>query len=1029
MTGKRRWSGRGAAAGNKRSWIMGALMVGLLVLLLPAGALADWTVDGGTQTVTEDIIYRGEFIGWSGEGTVIQNAYTNTAFNYFKLGYYATGRGTYNLSGTGILSARVDEEIGISGFGDFRQSGGINQVSGELKLGLNTNSSGNYDLSGGSLWVVSDETIGYNGTGTFTQSGGTHWVGGTLNLVVFNGSGTYTLTGGSLTAGTIVLSANGIFKQTGGTLQYGAFNQQGGEVQGSLENRGTFTYEAGLFSGRLLNYGQLDLLSTANNFTAGNGLAQYSNTPIALGTGQTLTLNGQGLEVDRGAGFEQTGGSLTANYEYVGNSGVGTFTQSGGANRVTRDFFLGNNSGSSGTYTQSGGSLYVGVGETVYHEYIGYHGTGAFTQSGGSHEVANNLYLGRYDGSSGAYTQSGGTTRVDKYLVAGRYAGSRGAYDLRGGSLSVGDGGAGYDEYIGYSGTGAFTQSGGSHQVTNDLYLGLNADGSGAYTLSGSGSLSAKYEYVGNSGVGAFTQSGGSHNVTNSLYLGRNAGSSGTYDLRGGSLSVGLGGAGYDESIGYSGTGAFTQSGGTHSVGGILKLAASNGSGTYTLYGGSLTAGTIEVKSGGSFNQTGGSLNFTTFDQSGGSASFADLKLGAGSSATYNLGGSGSLSALVESIGASTTGFFNQTGGTHQTSFLTVGEASGVNGTYNLSNGSLSADHDVTVGKSGSGTFTQTGGSSSHTIGGNLILADNTNSRGTYNLEGGTLSAANELIGFSGTGIFTQSGGINKVENLVISAGIASGTYNLAGGTLEAAKLQVNRYGSFNVTGGTQTVTGDVTAVGAIHTTNADVTWKGTVTLTDGGEYHSDPSTQTFDNLIVESEGCIMADLSYQDTYIIRNNFQNQSTQRASWNTTQAILNFITGPDAAHDLYIPGTDQGATSAGYINNFAWSTLDLTGQTVNLFDGTGTNGGALYVEAITGVDFAGLTVNNIVGSNTVVLNIYYDPNDPLNGYLNADTYAFAIGQGHLIPTPVPASVLLFGSGLLGLGLLGRRRKKKN
>jgi hypothetical protein len=48
MTGKRRWSGRGAAAGNKRSWIMGAFMVGLLVLLLPAGALADWTVDGGT---------------------------------------------------------------------------------------------------------------------------------------------------------------------------------------------------------------------------------------------------------------------------------------------------------------------------------------------------------------------------------------------------------------------------------------------------------------------------------------------------------------------------------------------------------------------------------------------------------------------------------------------------------------------------------------------------------------------------------------------------------------------------------------------------------------------------------------------------------------------------------------------------------------------------------------------------------------------------------------------------------------------
>jgi hypothetical protein len=74
----------------------------------------------------------------------------------------------------------------------------------------------------------------------------------------------------------------------------------------------------------------------------------------------------------------------------------------------------------------------------------------------------------------------------------------------------------------------------------------------------------------------------------------------------------------------------------------------------------------------------------------------------------------------------------------------------------------------------------------------------------------------------------------------------------------------------------------------------------------------------------------------------------------------------------------------------------------------------------------MDFTGLIANNIIG-NSEVLNIYYDP--PLNGYLNDATYTFASGSGKLIPTPLPASVLLLGSGLLGLGFLGRRRKKRS
>jgi hypothetical protein len=87
--------------------------------------------------------------------------------------------------------------------------------------------------------------------------------------------------------------------------------------------------------------------------------------------------------------------------------------------------------------------------------------------------------------------------------------------------------------------------------------------------------------------------------------------------------------------------------------------------------------------------------------------------------------------------------------------------------------------------------------------------------------------------------------------------------------------------------------------------------------------------------------------------------------------------------------------------------------------------GSSDAALYVGVITGVDFTGTTATNIFGT-TEVLNIYYDPTQTDNAYLGGFTYAFASGSGQLIPTPVPASVLLLGSGLLGLGLLGRRRK---
>ena len=123
----------------------------------------------------------------------------------------------------------------------------------------------------------------------------------------------------------------------------------------------------------------------------------------------------------------------------------------------------------------------------------------------GNWSVATNWTGGLPTSSVNAWIINGGTANVTQL---GETCGTlslggsgSGTVQMTDGSLST----AGY-QYVGYSGTGTFTQTGGTNNLSYGyLYLGYNAGGSGAYNLSGSGQLSSpNYEYVGYSGTGSF---------------------------------------------------------------------------------------------------------------------------------------------------------------------------------------------------------------------------------------------------------------------------------------------------------------------------------------------------------------------------------------------------------------------------------------------------------------------------------------------------------------------------------------------
>lgn len=433
--------------------------------------------------------------------------------------------------------------------------------------------------------------------------------------------------------------------------------------------------------------------------------------------------------------------------------------------------------------------------------------------------------------------------------------------------------------------------------------------------------------------------------------------------------------------LGISATAYFTGAGYINNAVNLKRVSiygSDVGTMTLSISDGSITSMTshFSIENNGVVNQTGGEVR-----------SGSGMALVVSSGGIYNL----ELGTINCKGGGDIAGVFNQKGGdVHFWDGLRVD----VGGVYNIYAGSLNIDLYMPPSQI-SGTFNQHGGT--------VLTQDRTVIGGTYNLSGGTFNVLHRDL--------TNNGTLNY----------SGGEIHLSQPTAESISLVNN--GTTNLSGnGTRTIDGSVVNNGTFNVTHTTAVYTGR-TFTNNGVYDSHHATQYFNDLIVGQNGYLAG--KHGDKFFLAGNFINNSTMNNEWNTLMASLDFIEGEDNIHDLYLAGQDFGQTMSGYDNNFSWGVLDITGNSLYLFDGNSMEGGGLYLREILGLDISGNLIANITGLDG--LNIYYLSELEENGYLHGLTYNLT-GGGHLMPisTPEPITMLLLGSGLVGL--VGLRRKYK-
>ncbi len=538
--------------------------------------------------------------------------------------------------------------------------------------------------------------------------------------------------------------------------------------------------------------------NTAANWTLNGGVTHQ--VPV-IGDDAVLGLSLSVSNVTFNANYTGAGlNSLTL--DSPGHASI-TLNQTALSTMIATNEYIGTTV-SANTYNQSAGTnstttLYLGFGNG---------GVGTYALSGSGVLNAGTLFLGFAGTGGGIFNQSGGTNNIGSSLTLGQTGTNpTNAYNLSAGSIVFA---ANAGLFVGNAGRGAFNQSGGTVSLTgssSSISIGTAASSAGSvYTLSGAGSLTGAGKLsVGVSGSGTLTQTGGTISLGGGGYSGNfivaeGSGSTGIYNL---SATTGTGSLAVDNlTVASAGNGTLNQGGGSIQVSNTFNLGATpTAVGSYTLTGGSVT-----VAANGT--ATIGGLGTSVFTQSGGTFTAPMVTIATGvnnflANSTYNLSaGTLTTGSLNLAFNTGAVGIVNQTGGTVNvtaagTDILSLGTNAGANGTYNIDASAGASSLTTTslrVGDGGTGVFTQNGG----TVTASAIVSIGrlSGSVGTYNLNGGALIA-----------------GVNPTPGNFFVGGTGNGTFNQTGGTVTVgggsiAALSLGAaggVGTYNLSGGSVT--------------------------------------------------------------------------------------------------------------------------------------------------------------------------------------------------------------------------------
>ena len=201
-----------------------------------------------------------------------------------------------------------------------------------------------------------------------------------------------------------------------------------------------------------------------------------------------------------------------------------------------------------------------------------------------------------------------------------------------------------------------------------------------------------------------------------------------------------------------------------------------NNGGTAEIHAGGAEASSLYLGTvgwSGTVNHTGGTLN-----------AGINLAFDTGSTGTYNLSGTGHLSAGNIIIGRNGRGYFDQTAGTVAAGSMTLASYKDGTGVYNLLGGQVSVTGNEIVADHGIAAFNQSGGT--HFVQGNLTVGLERGSLGRYTISGGRLSAQELRLGYLGTGTFeiqSAAASISLSRNLLL--GVDSKLIAAPGSTIQ----------------------------------------------------------------------------------------------------------------------------------------------------------------------------------------------------------------------------------------------------